>query len=261
MDIGVQRAGLENFLAIEHDAHCIETLRQNSEVEAALHADIRSVPPEQILERFSLNPGELCLLHGGPPCQPFSQIGKRQGIHDPRGLLIFQMVRFAEALRPQAVMIEQVPSFLGAMMGEGKRVVGELHRQFEGLGYDLHVDLLDTETVQLPQNRRRAFLVAVPKGTSFVFERSMPKRQSTVGEAFRGIPPPSLKGHAPELANHIDLTPPRDRERIAYVAEGSWLSKSPSAPPDILCKLTSISANKQPFLWTNLSPRIGGPGK
>lgn len=244
MDIGVQRAGFTNILAIEQDPHCVATLRQNSATKVALHADICSVPPEQVLERLSLNRGELCLLHGGPPCQPFSQIGKRQGIQDPRGLLIFQMVRFADVLRPQAALIEQVPSFLGASMGEGKRVVGELHRQFEGLGYELHVELLDARTMNLPQNRTRAFLVAVPKGSSFSFDQVISKRQTTVGEAFRNMPPPSLKGFVPELANHIDITPARDRERIAYVTEGSWLSKSLSAPPDVLCKLTRKDTTK-----------------
>ena len=244
MDIGVGRAGFKNILAIEHDPHCVDTLKHNSGPNVALHADIRSVSPKRVLEQFSLRPGELYLLHGGPPCQPFSQIGKRKGINDPRGLLVFQMVRFAEVLRPQAVMIEQVPSFLGALMGEETRVVGELHRLFDDLGYDLHVDLLDAQYVNLPQNRKRAFLVAVPKGSSFAFEHFMPRRQCTVGEAFRDLPEPSPKGFEPKMANHIDVTPARDRERIAYVAEGSWLAKSQDAPPDVVCKLTRKDTTK-----------------
>ncbi len=244
MDIGVERAGFQNICAIEQDLHCVATLRHNASARIVSHTDIRSVSPEEILERFALVPGDLCLLHGGPPCQPFSQIGKRRGIADPRGLLIFEMVRFAQALRPRAVLIEQVPSFLGATMGEGKRVVGELHRQFEALGYELHVELLDAQSVELPQIRKRVFLVAVPKGSSFTFGDMVPKRKSTVGEAFEDLPAPSLKGEPPDVPNHIDITPSRDRERIAYVSEGSWLSKSPDVPPEVLCRLTRKDTTK-----------------
>ena len=244
MDIGVERAGFTNVCAIEQDLHCVATLRHDATAKMVLQADIRLVAPEEILKRFALGPGDLCLLHGGPPCQPFSQIGKRQGIKDPRGLLIFEMVRFAKVLRPHAIMIEQVPSFLGARISEEKRVVGELHRQFEALDYDLHIELLDTQSVGLPQNRKRVFMVAVPKGNPFALGDFVPRRQSTVGEAFNDLPAPCLKGDQPSVPNHIDITPSRDRERISYVAEGSWLSKSYNAPAEVLCKLTRKDTTK-----------------
>lgn len=244
MDIGVDRAGFKTACAIEQDPHCVETLGSNSPEKLVLHSDIRLIDPSKLLERLDLRVGELQLLHGGPPCQPFSQIGKRQGVNDPRGLLIFDMVRFADALRPRAVLIEQVPSFLGAKIDEDRRVVGELHRQFEELGYELHVDLLDAQCVELPQKRKRAFLVAVPNGTGFSFGDSVPKQHKTVGETFCGLPAPSPRGQPADVPNHVDVTPARDRERIAFVQEGSWLSKSPNVPKDVLCKLTRKDTTK-----------------
>jgi len=262
MDIGVRKAGFENIVSIEQDDHCVSTLNANSSAREVIHADIRSVSPQSVLEQFSLTEGNIALLHGGPPCQPFSQIGKRRGIEDPRGLLIFQMVRFAEVLRPQAVLIEQVPSFLAATMDGTKRVVGELHQRFGALGYDLHVELLEAQSVDLAQNRRRAFLVAVPSGNSFAFEFARHKHPKTVGEAFKGLPQATPKNVPPELSNHVDITPPRDKQRIAYVEEGSWLSKSPSAPPEIMCKLTRKDTTKFRRLHRDLpSPtlRCGEP--
>lgn len=244
MDIGVDRAGFKTACAIEQDPHCVETLRNNSPEKLVLHSDIRLIDPSKLLERLNLRVGELQLLHGGPPCQPFSQIGKRQGVNDPRGLLIFDMVRFVQALRPRAVLIEQVPTFLGAKIDEDRRVVGELHRQFEELGYELHVDLLDAQCVELPQRRKRAFLVAVPKGTCFSLGDSVPKRLRTVGETFCGLPEPAPRGQQSIIANHVDVTPARDKERIAFVPEGSWLSKAPNVPKDVLCKLTRKDTTK-----------------
>ena len=46
------------------------------------------------------------------------------------------------------------------------------------------------------------------------------------------------------VANHVDVTPRRDQERIAYVPEGLWLAKVPNVPPDILCKLTRKDTTK-----------------
>ena len=262
MDIGVQNAGFENIVSIEQDAHCVSTLNANSSAREVVHADICSVSPQNIMERFSLRAGDVSLLHGGPPCQPFSQIGKRRGISDPRGLLIFQMVGFAEVLRPKAVLIEQVPSFLAASMDGTTRVVGELHRRFGALGYELHVELLEAQSVGLAQNRRRAFLAAIPSGCSFAFEFARTRPSRTVGEAFNGLPQATPKHIPPALPHHIDITPPRDKERIAYVEEGSWLSKSPNAPPEIICKLTRKDTTKFRRLHRNLpSPtlRCGEP--
>ena len=56
---------------------------------------------------------------------------------------VLEMVRFAEQMRHSACLIEQAPSALGSWLTGDRRVVGELHRRFEALGYDLHVDLLD----------------------------------------------------------------------------------------------------------------------
>ena len=65
-----------------------------------------------------------------------------------------------------------------------------------------------------------------------------------MGEALSDLPPPSGPDERPPVANHVDVTPRRDQERIAYVPEGLWLAKVPDVPPDILCKLTRKDTTK-----------------
>ena len=93
LDIGVEDAGFKNLVSVEWDANAVETLRYNAvrkaSVTRVIHADIRTVDPLEIAQ-----PG-LDLLHGGPPCQAFSLIGKRDSLDDYRGLLLFGMIRFA----------------------------------------------------------------------------------------------------------------------------------------------------------------------
>ena len=243
MDIGAHAAGFDTVCAIESDPHCAATLRRNGARKVVWQADVRVVDPERLLDVLGLKAGELGLLHGGPPCQPFSQIGKLQGLDDPRGALIFEVLRFVRAIRPAAVLIEQVPNFLRTQTPRGRRLAEELRDEFNELGYDMHLEVLDAQEHGVPQRRRRVLFVCLPSGTSFAFPPASAKT-ATVGRALRGLPTPPTADEPPAVANHVDVTPRRDQERIAYVPEGLWLAKAPNVPPDILRNLTRKDTTK-----------------
>ena len=122
LDIGVRNAGFETVCSIEFDPHCISTLRRNARKKVVWQVDVRALDPLRMADSLGFKQEDLHLLHGGPPCQPFSQIGKQRGLSDPRGDLAFEMVRFADALRPAAVLIEQVPRFLRARATESATI-------------------------------------------------------------------------------------------------------------------------------------------
>ena len=245
MDIGVAQAGFRNVCAIESDPHCAATLRRNGRGRTIWQVDVRAIDPSRSLDILGLGKGNVALLHGGPPCQPFSKIGKRKGLEDPRGTCIFEIVRFADAIRPRATFIEQVPTFLRARTGDGYPLVELLRTEFKQLGYDMHCDIVDASRHGVAQLRKRALLVCVPAGHAFSFPFSLKSRTVTVGAALKGLPAPASLGDAPPaVPNHIDVTPPRDQERIAFVPEGLWLSKVADAPDDIRRNLTRKDTTK-----------------
>jgi len=237
MDIGIDSAGFRTICAVELDPHGAETLRRNASGKRVLQVDVRSLGTEQTGELLGISAGGLTLLHGGPPCQPFSQIGKREGIDDPRGLLAFQVVRFASTLRPIAIIMEQVPQFLN------HEVADILSDKLSRLGYDLHIAILNAVNYHVPQDRKRAILVGVPQGTRYTFPTRTHVGDVTVGDVLEDLPPAAAPPDPPAVANHVDITPPRDRERISYVLEGEWLSKS-KAPPEIVQRLTAKDSTK-----------------
>ena len=243
MDVGVYAAGFRTICAIESDPHCAATLRANGARKVVWQADVRVVDPQRLLEVLELEAGELGLLHAGPPCQPFSQIGKLGGLDDPRGALIFEVLRFVRVLRPAAVLIEQVPNFLRTQTAGGRHLAEALRDEFDGLGYDMHMDVLDAQAHGVAQRRRRALFVCLPSGTPFAFPGASAKAV-TVRNALRGLPTPTVVGEPPAVANHVDVTPRRDQERIAYVPEGLWLAKAPNVPPDIRRNLTRKDTTK-----------------
>ncbi|TCJ34582.1 DNA cytosine methyltransferase [Parafrankia sp. BMG5.11] len=102
-----------------------------------------------------LRPGDYTGIAGliaSPPCQPFSVAGNRMWLADPRGRLIHQPMRFARALRPAWIAMEEVPAVLPIW----ERFAYELRRS----GYATWTGLLSAEEYGVPQTRRRAFLLA-----------------------------------------------------------------------------------------------------
>lgn len=116
MDIGLEAAGFETAVCVELDKDCRATLAYNRpEWKLALGpnpetpGDIRSLSGRDILAVAGLRKGEAALVVGGPPCQPFSNIGKKQGADDPvNGDLYSEFVRVVGECLPQGFIFENV---------------------------------------------------------------------------------------------------------------------------------------------------------
>lgn len=244
LDLGTRQAGFHNICSIELDPHCVDTLRRNG-AEQVWNVDIRAINPLGVAESLGLSVGQLDLLHGGPPCQSFSQIGKRSALNDPRGMLAFKMIEFAKVLRPRAVLMEQVSNFGRVFYSEGHLLTEEFRRQFDRLGYTFHLAVLDASKYGVPQRRKRLFIVCVRRDVhrAFRFPREVDETRRVV-DALRGLADPVTKGEVSGIhPNHIDVTPARDRERISVVREGEWLSKS-STDPNLVGKMTRKDTTK-----------------
>jgi DNA (cytosine-5)-methyltransferase 1 len=73
-----------------------------------ISGDIRRVTSQYLMEVTSLKRGELTLLAGGPPCQPFSRAGKRETVETADGRLFKEFVRIVSDLRPEWFLFENV---------------------------------------------------------------------------------------------------------------------------------------------------------
>lgn len=262
MDIGVSEAGFEMLAHVEMDPFCCETLRHATSKKEhpakVIETDVRAVEPSDLMEELGLIPGELDLLCGGPPCQSFSQIGKQGALKDERGLLLFQMVRFAEALRPKAIFIEQVTGLLSARDKRGHRgeVLQMLLSDLERLGYVPKWKVVNAADHGVPQLRKRVFVVATerPNGFRFPEPTHAPAKDAaslfallphaTVGEVIEGLGVPSPKNGGAREDSHVDVTPTGDRRRIHGVPEGSFLAAQIHLPKEQLGKLTKKDTTK-----------------
>jgi DNA (cytosine-5)-methyltransferase 1 len=122
LDLGLERTGRFTLLAcIEKDKACCDTIRLNRDKGRLSNADLKvfegditKVDPQEVLDAVNLQPGELDLLCGGPPCQSFSTAGNRGTIQDHRGTMLWQFLRFIDVMRPRFFLIENVRGLLSA---------------------------------------------------------------------------------------------------------------------------------------------------
>jgi len=92
--------------------------------------DIRKLSGRQILEAIGLEVGELGCLFGGPPCQGFSVVGRRN-VMDPRNSLIFEFARLVLEIRPLTVVMENVPGLASMVTPEGLPVLEAFGQMLE----------------------------------------------------------------------------------------------------------------------------------
>ncbi|MGC1270003.1 MAG: DNA cytosine methyltransferase [Croceibacterium sp.] len=70
--------------------------------------DIRSLSASDVLEKTGAKRGEIDLVAGGPPCQPFSRAGKRELVESDTGQLFLDFVRIIKGVQPRWFLFENV---------------------------------------------------------------------------------------------------------------------------------------------------------
>src|SRR5258708_4020309 len=123
LDIGLEQTGRFRVLAcVESEPVFCDTIRANQSAGnlsrrlRVYESDITKLDPAEILRDLGLRPGELDVLVGGPPCQSFSTAGRRRTVQDPRGTLLWQFLRFVDAMRPRVFLMENVRGLVSAAL-------------------------------------------------------------------------------------------------------------------------------------------------
>ncbi|MGK0270843.1 MAG: DNA (cytosine-5)-methyltransferase 1 [Cocleimonas sp.] len=179
LSFGLEQAGLQPLLGVELDKHASATYRENFS-HPCLNEDIFSVSGADIVEAAGAKPD---LLAGGPPCQGFSTIGKRNR-EDDRNNLVGEFIRIAGEIKPRFVLIENV---LGL---KDMNFVEEITKALEDIGYKTNNYVFTSADYGVPQLRRRVVFVGSLDGLTFIKPNPIfaPSKYVSVNDAIGDLP-------------------------------------------------------------------------
>lgn len=206
LDLGFDRSGFEHVASYDILDFAGDTLRHNKPdwaVFSGKDGDVTRVD-------WRKYKGKVDLLHGGPPCQPFSIAGRRNGQLDGRDMFP-EFLRAVHAIQPRAFIIENVLGFLSQKFsGYRDRILQELSSE-----YSLSSFVLSAKDFGVPQDRRRAIIVGSLRKSERSFDAALIPT-STIKRGVRsalGLDETGFDGLAPTL--RCTLTGPRQTTSIA----------------------------------------------
>lgn len=160
---GLHLAGFEVRAAVEIDETALASYEANFPGTKSFK-DILEVTPEDLRAACAGEP--LALLAGCAPCQGFCSLTAKNEKEDPRNVLLLRMAEIIAALKPTAVMMENVPG----LVKRGAKIFEQFIATLERLGYPArnawHV--VQMADYGVPQSRRRLVML-VGKGFEIPF--------------------------------------------------------------------------------------------
>ncbi|WP_282704275.1 DNA (cytosine-5-)-methyltransferase [Streptomyces sp. CC219B] len=152
LDLGFERAGFEHaasYEIMEEAAQTLQKARPEWQVHGGAEAgDVRNVD-------FRQWRGQVDVIHGGPPCQPFSNAGRQRGHLDERDMWP-EFVRAVRQIKPVAFVGENVPALGSSKFSEyvSENIIDPLSGQ-----YHVTPIILQASDFGVPQVRKRIFFV------------------------------------------------------------------------------------------------------
>ena len=229
LDYGFEAAGFETAFTNDFDHDSCETLRLNRKW-PVVERSIFDVPTEEILEIAEAEVGEVDVLIGGPPCQPFSKSsywvrGDAARLNDPRAATLDAYLRVLKEVQPRAFLLENVYGIAYSEKSEGMQLllnkIAEINRK-TGTNYQPRPAILNAAWYGVPQLRERFFLVAARDGSPFDFPKAAFAAPSADQEPLGTLP--SYRTAWDALA---DVEPSPDEE---LDVRGKWAGLLPSIP-------------------------------
>jgi DNA (cytosine-5)-methyltransferase 1 len=246
LDIGMEQAGFKTVSVVEKDVDATKTIAKNrGELkESAVPRDIREVKAKTLLEEGgrmlginrAIKEGEIDVITGGPPCQPFSIAGelsgKRKSFSDPRGNLFIEYARIIKEIEPSVFVMENVKGLLFAAIRPQKKEEKDyleleeeekagtafkvILRELKNIGYKVEYKLLEAANYGVPQSRERVIIIGskLKKRIEFPMTTHNKKGRTlfekpcrTVRDALSGLVEvnPEFKGYSEKRLKYLSL--------------------------------------------------------
>jgi DNA (cytosine-5)-methyltransferase 1 len=194
---------MEIVFGLDIDPGASKTYRANFTEADFMEADIASVDPVEVARRVGSGDGPL-LVSACAPCQPYSTFSTR-GRRDPRRSLLLRLLPILEQLRPDYVLIENVPGLKSERAPAG--TFNRFCKALRTLGFDVTSGVVDCQGYGVPQRRRRLVVIASRHGEISIPDPTHGRGSgllpfSTVGDWISDLPPIAAGEVHPTVPNH-----------------------------------------------------------
>jgi len=181
LDLGFMAVGFKPLIALDIEESSCNTINTNLPKLPFFKEDVNNVTTKRVLNEIGLGVGELDVVTGGPPCQPFSTAGKRQSMNDPRASPLREFVRFINEAKPKCFVMEEVEGVLSARLkhipiaerdpkaalspeeqpGSAFKLIMQMLNE---TGYSVSYKLVNAADYGAPQERRRLIFIGMRDG-------------------------------------------------------------------------------------------------
>lgn len=200
LSLGLKQAGFEILGGADKWDLAVNTYNYNND-STAVPFDINVESPSDLLTELSIQSGDVDVIAGGPPCQGFSTVGKRDP-SDKRNQLWRSYFEFVKQISPAYIIIENVEGL--AVMRNGK-IRGNIEMAFMSVGYKIKSRILTSADYGVPQLRKRLIFIGWKFGLT---EPNWPETINPASyvsvDAAIGDLPPLLSG---EIKREYELKP------------------------------------------------------
>lgn len=242
---GLEAAGWQSALAVEHWKDAVATYRSNFPSHKVYDGDVRDLSATKLAR---LVPGEVELVAGGPPCQGWSTVGRRQW-DDDRNDLFTEFMRIVRIVRPRHFLIENV---VGLRDMGAPDAVREL---FASLGYQISVQIIRAVDFGVPQLRKRIIFAGSRDGLDLLPIATASVPVVSVWDAISDLPEVSAGETADEYTRKPQTAYQRKMRKGSPLLQGHTVS---AHPPHLVKAISFIpnGGNRQ-AIPPELQPRSG----
>ena len=203
MTLGFEQAGFDVLAAVEFDPIHASVHEYNFPFWTTICQSVTDITGAEIRAKSAIGDCDIDVVFGGPPCQGFSLMGKRN-VNDDRNSLVLHFVRLVLDLQPKFFVMENVR---GITLGKQKQVLQQVIETFKHHGYQVreNYQVLNAANYGVPQNRHRLFLMGCRQGLKLP-NYPRPQTQPPAKKKAKVTSKTSIQNQA-RLANHLPHTP------------------------------------------------------
>jgi len=168
--LGYKRANCNIALATDFNPRALQTYKLNFPHTKIINEDIRNLTVKRITELTNIQPGELDILDGSPPCTPFSTCGLREeswnktykhtGERQAQATndLFYEFIRLVKELKPKTFIAENVR---GLIIGKAKGYFLDIVAKLREIGYLVETFDINAKDFEVAQSRPRIIITGI----------------------------------------------------------------------------------------------------